>query len=630
MVRVIVQDTLKNREWVGYDAQQGFAIGRDSDCALCLHPSKFVSRRHLFAERTEDGWQLLVNSGAGAVTVDGDRVGPGDSKELKPYSEVRIAEFVLKFIQGEDEAALLASHGEEDLNELQRSLHANVLKLLDLRTRGTEAVTATTNALERISELVDQLLDGEYRARVLEAPTTRARMLATALELRMSLLVASGENPLAADHDRVETPGRNSELEDEVTQVLGMITEDIGWDPEAASDADMVDALGQKTLDWVNANGGALATNVVEYAIGLYLKKVVCDMIFGLGPLQDLLDSQLVSEIMIVSPELVYIERAGKVIRSNKTFLGDEALLAVIDRIVAPLGRRVDRSSPMVDARLSDGSRVNAVVPPLALKGPCVTIRRFPTHRITIEDMIKWGAVAASAQVLLDAFVKARKNIVVAGGTGSGKTTWLNVLSGFIKEDERLVTVEDSAELQLAQEHVVSLETRPANVEGAGGVSIHDLVRNALRMRPDRVIVGECRGGEAFDMLQAMNTGHDGSMTTVHANSSLDTISRIETMCMMAVEIPIQAIRHQVTQAVDIIVFIRRLRGGRRIVEQITEVLGVDPATGEPELRDLMLAVGVGQERELRPTGYLPTFLADLLEKGLIDLEAWFKSAGPQ
>ncbi|MHC4991783.1 MAG: CpaF family protein, partial [Planctomycetota bacterium] len=360
------------------------------------------------------------------------------------------------------------------------------------------------------------------------------------------------------------------------------------------------------------------------YLIARFLKKVVCDMVFGLGPLQDLLETPAISEIMIVSPEQVYVERGGRIVRSSRSFLGDEALLSVIERIVTPLGRRIDRSTPLVDARLADGSRVNAIIPPLALKGPCLTIRRFPAQRVTAAKLIEWGSLTDAAAALLEAAVRARKNIVVSGGTGSGKTTLLNVLSAYIPDDERIITIEDSAELQLDQEHLVSLETRPPNVEGKGAYTMRDLVKNALRMRPDRIIVGECRGQEAFDMLQAMNTGHDGSMTTVHANSSYDVIARIETMCLMAVEIPVSAIRRQVTQAVDLIVFIRRLRDGRRLITQVTEVTGLHPNTGEVEMRDVMAAVGIDAETKLRPTGYLPTFLGDLVDRDLIDLDRWF------
>ena len=367
--------------------------------------------------------------------------------------------------------------------------------------------------------------------------------------------------------------------------------------------------------------------NVQFYLIARLIKKIICDMIFGLGPLQDLLDTPSVSEIMIVHPELIYIERAGRIVKSNRTFLGDEALQSVIERIVSPLGRRIDRSSPLVDARLKDGSRVNAVIPPLALKGSCMTIRRFSRRRITVEDLIRWGAANEAAFALLAACVKGYKNVVVAGGTGSGKTTMLNTLSSFIPEEDRVVTIEDAAELQLVQDHVVSLETRPPNVEGKGAYTIRDLVKNALRMRPDRIVVGECRGAETFDMLQAMNTGHSGSMTTLHSNSSQDAISRIETMCLMALDIPLAALRRQIASAVEVVVFVQRLKSGARKVSQITEVMGVHPHTGEVETRDIMALSEDPKNPVIVPTGYMPTFMGDMVDRNLIDLDSWFAGA---
>ncbi len=317
------------------------------------------------------------------------------------------------------------------------------------------------------------------------------------------------------------------------------------------------------------------------------------DEVMGLGPLEPLLADHTISDILVNGYDTVYIERHGKLELTNTRFTDPSHLLNTIDRIVSAVGRRIDESSPMVDARLADGSRVNVIIPPLALDGAILSIRRFGVELLTMEKLIELETVTAEAAAVLSAIVKARLNVVVSGGTGSGKTTLLNVLSSFIPEDERIVTVEDSAELQLDQEHLVSLETRPPNVEGTGGYTIRDLVKNALRMRPDRIIVGEVRGEEALDMLQAMNTGHDGSLTTVHANSSHDVVSRIETMCLQAADIPVSAIRRQFTQAIELIVHIRRLKGGRRLIAQITEVMGIHPNTGEVEMRDIMAADGV-------------------------------------
>jgi len=310
------------------------------------------------------------------------------------------------------------------------------------------------------------------------------------------------------------------------------------------------------------------------------MKQLILDEQLGLGPLEDLMRDPLVSEIMVNGPKQIYVERGGKLTLSDRVFGSDQHLRLVIERIVAPLGRRIDESSPMVDARLPDGSRVNAIIPPLALKGSTLTIRRFGTKRLTIDDLVRIGSLPGPAVTFLKAIVEARLNVVVSGGTGSGKTTFLNILSNFIPPGERIVTIEDAAELKLEQEHVVSLESRPANIEGRGSITIRDLVKNSLRMRPDRIVVGECRGGEALDMLQAMNTGHDGSLTTLHANTARDALARMETLVMMAgFDLPIRAIREQMASAVDVVVQIERMRDGSRKVTSITEVVGMDGDT---------------------------------------------------
>ena len=299
--------------------------------------------------------------------------------------------------------------------------------------------------------------------------------------------------------------------------------------------------------------------------------------ILGLGPIEPLLKDSSVTEVMVNAPDSIYIERKGRLQKTDVRFRNNEYLMHIIDRIVTAVGRRVDESSPMVDARLADGSRVNVLIPPLSLTGPCVTIHKFSKDVLTVDKMIEFGSFDQRMAEFLEDCVKGRLNIVVSGGTGSGKTTLLNVLSSYVPATERIVTLEDSAELQLKQDHVVTLETRPSNIEGEGEVTMRDLVRNALRMRPDRIIVGECRTGEALDMLQAMNTGHDGSMTTAHANSARDALSRLETMVLMSgMELPLRAIRSQIASAVDIIVQIARLRDGSRKIINIAEVTGME------------------------------------------------------
>jgi pilus assembly protein CpaF len=354
------------------------------------------------------------------------------------------------------------------------------------------------------------------------------------------------------------------------------------------------------------------------------LLKDLLDEFLQLGPLEDLLDDPDVSEIMVVSKDRIFIEKGGKLTLSEKRFTTDDAVHNIIQRIVTPIGRRIDESSPLVDARLKDGSRVNAIIPPLALKGPCITIRKFSKIPLTTEDLIKFGTLNELMRNFLQKCIAGRKNVLISGGTGSGKTTLLNILCSYIPENERIVTIEDAAELQLLQEHVVSLEARPKNIEGTGEISIRDLVKNALRMRPDRIIVGECRSGEALDMLQAMNTGHDGSLTTGHANSPRDMIGRLETMVLFGgVDLPVRAIREQIVSAIDLIVQQERMLDGKRKITYISEVTGIDDS-GQIETEDIFLF----QRKGLTPegdvigdfitTGYIPSFTQEFIERGVI------------
>jgi pilus assembly protein CpaF len=338
--------------------------------------------------------------------------------------------------------------------------------------------------------------------------------------------------------------------------------------------------------------------------------------ILGLGPLEPLLADNDVSEIMVNARDMVYVEKKGKLIKTDIEFESNEHVMRIIDRIISPIGRRVDESTPYVDARLLDGSRVNIVIPPLALKGPTITIRKFEKDRLTDKDLVRFGSIPAEGMEFIKGCVQGRLNIVISGGTGSGKTTLLNVLSGFIPSDERIITIENAAELQLQQEHVVTLESRPPNIEGRGEVTIQHLVINCLRMRPDRVVVGEIRGGEALDMLQAMNTGHDGSLTTAHSNGPRDTLSRLETMSLMAgLDLPLRAIREQISSAVDLIVHQERFRDGSRRVVAITEVQGME---GDViTLADIFKFEQTGYqdgkiEGRLKPTGIRPKFLDKL------------------
>ena len=370
---------------------------------------------------------------------------------------------------------------------------------------------------------------------------------------------------------------------------------------------------------------GALATETTPMSLAdrEALVRDVTDDVIGYGPIDRYLKDPAITEVMVNGPTEVFIERMGKISKAPVTFVDGTHLRRIIDKIVSQVGRRVDESTPMVDARLPDGSRVNAVVHPLAIGGPFLTIRKFATDPFTVSDLTEMGTLNAEVADFLNACVRGRLNTIVSGGTGTGKTTLLNVLSGFIPNDERIVTVEDAKELQLRQEHVLSLEARPPNIEGRGEVTIRDLVRNTLRMRPDRIVVGECRSGEALDMLQAMNTGHDGSLTTIHSNSPRDTLARIETMTLMAgFDLPVRAIREQMASALDVIVHLTRLRDGTRRITHITEVQGME---GDVIiLQDVFLfdwSMGVEPDGRfkgyLKPTGIRPKFSEKLKDLGI-------------
>lgn len=348
----------------------------------------------------------------------------------------------------------------------------------------------------------------------------------------------------------------------------------------------------------------------------------ILDETFGFGPLEILLKEEGIADIMINGPKHVFIEKGGRIQKSEVTFRDDAHLMQILDRIVSKVGRRIDETSPMCDARLPDGSRVNAIIAPLALDGPSLTIRRFGSNPLTLEDLLRFGAFTPEMVMLLEGAIKARLNMIISGGTGSGKTTLLNTLSSFIPGDQRMITIEDAAELQLQQDHVLRLETRPPNIEGKGRISATDLVKNALRMRPDRIIIGECRGPEALDMLQAMNTGHEGSLTTIHANNPRDAVSRLETMISMGgLDLPLKALRHQFASAVDLIIQANRLQGGPRKVTHITEVLNMEQDT--VIMQDIFLFVQDGIDEDGRAfghfesTGVRPSFMDRLEASGV-------------
>ncbi|MBA3869542.1 MAG: CpaF family protein [Chloroflexota bacterium] len=420
-----------------------------------------------------------------------------------------------------------------------------------------------------------------------------------------------------AEQQRPGTPGKGNNYLDLKTRVQNKLVSELDHQAMDVTRKNEVRAHIEELFNAILADESI----VISRAERLSLFESIVAEILGFGPLEILLADDSITEIMVNGPKNVFIEQKGQITRANVAFENDEHVLRIIDRIVAPLGRRIDESSPLVDARLPDGSRVNAVIRPIALVGPTITIRKFSKKPLVIDDLIRFGSMTKEIADFLRACIIARLNTIVAGGTGSGKTTLLNVLSGFIPNDERIITVENAAELQLRQEHVVTLETRPPNLEGKGQISIQDLVVNCLRMRPDRIVVGECRGGEALDMLQAMNTGHDGSLTTCHSNTPRDTISRLEVMCLMAgMDLPVRAIREQIASAVDLICQQNRLRDGSRKIEKITEVQGME---GEIiTMSDIFEFEQTGIEGgkiigRIRPTGLRPKFIERIEAAGI-------------
>ncbi len=396
----------------------------------------------------------------------------------------------------------------------------------------------------------------------------------------------------------------------EFRRVRSQVQQTLVNEIKSASDVNDPEEI-KRLVEPIFARALAEANLVVSRVERDQMMALILADILGYGPIQPLLDRDDITEVMVNGPNQVYIEQKGKLTLTDVKFVDNDHVLRIIERIVAPLGRRIDESSPMVDARLPDGSRVNAIIPPLSLVGPAITIRKFRKDPFKVDDLLRFGSLTPEFAIFLKAAVHSALNIIVSGGTGSGKTTLLNVLSSFIPEDDRILTIEDAAELQLQQPHVVRLESRPANIEGKGRVPIRDLVVNSLRMRPDRIVVGECRGGEALDMLQAMNTGHDGSLTTVHANSTRDALARLETLVLMAgMDLPLRAIRQQISSAIDLIVQQERMRDGTRKITQCSEVLGMEGDT--IVMQDIFRFEQTGIDDngkilgELRPTGLRP------------------------
>jgi Flp pilus assembly CpaF family ATPase len=598
-------------------------IGRDTGNTICLQ-SPLVSRQHAIVRPT-GGKLLLENVGLNSCVLGDEEVLGGQTAVFDPGTKVRIWPFTLTF-EAEKAATIsraeLEAHLRSIMAELELRIHQKLLERLDLyqfeasHGNDPQSILLLENNIEDVCRELNvfgaenEPLVEEITGLTLRDHLVNQIIMETGADAIFDLAVlTSNEFDLPA----TLVPEREAELHG----LLTFLRERLQLS-QCRDVSQQVNRVETGFADIFHLVRPHLHQELRKYLILRTLKKDLKDIIFGFGPLQDLLRAPTVTEIMVVSSDQIYVERSGVIERSGRRFISDKVTEAIIERIVAQVGRRIDKSQPLVDARLPDGSRVNAIIPPLATKGPCLTVRKFPAQRLTMEDLIEMGSVTRAAATFLRACVVSRRSLLVSGGTGSGKTTMLNVLSAFIPFKERIVTIEDTNELRLHQEHVVTLETKPANIEGAGEYTIRDLVKNALRMRPDRVIVGECRSGEALDMIQAMNTGHDGSMTTVHANSSREVIERLEVLVLMAADLPMTSIHRQIASAIDLIVHISRQPDGSRGITQISEVVRYDPEEKEIVMHDIFnYRNGVS----LRPTGYLPTFIDSLVDKQLLDVD---------
>ncbi len=575
-------------EMLTVDVLGPVSIGRDPSCHVVL-PSPDVSRRHLMIQPAHGAFLITDNSANG--TMVGDQRVRGTTVQVPGNLPMKVGPYVIRVIDPSSpgylphQVAPMGGFGAQAFLDqpVSRPLPSVVAPPKPQVT--APPVVPTVAPPSSSGPSVPAKKSGDA------SPYDHSGTSMVPIELRKRIhkLLLDNLDLASLDRNKMDDRVMRPKVRTALRRIIGELKNDL---PATCDIAALVDEISDEAL--------------------------------GLGPLERLIADDAVTEIMVVDPTTIYVERKGKISLTAMRFTDDEAVRAVIERIVTPLGRRIDESTPLVDARLKDGSRVNAVIRPLAIKGSCITIRKFAKVPLKLDDLISFSTLTPQMGRFLTRCVKARRNIVISGGTGSGKTTLLNVLSASIPEDERIVTIEDAAELQLKQPHVVSLETRPANMEGRGEYSIRDLVKNSLRMRPDRIIVGECRSGEALDMLQAMNTGHDGSMTTTHANTPREAIARLETLALMSgIDLPARAIREQIASAVHLVVQQSRLSDGTRKITNITEIVGLDDS-GEVETHDIFgfYRTGTGPSGrvigEFRASGYLPSFLEDFITHGLV------------
>ena len=607
-------------------------IGRSTVNELCLD-SPFVAEEAAVLYRKDGLWELVA-IGLNEIKVGDKELFGGDRMPIESNIEISIFPYTIT-LDLPRHAALSKEarrrQRDEDMSQIIAEIHLELLrriprdinyshrdsidykKLLDLETTIEEIVKDLRVFNNEENLLLNHVGGHAVRSQIISQFSSKEQVSNDA------------DNIFAESGNWAQFATAVPDREKEVDETARFLVNGLGIERQTDISQRMQTVEKSYWDQWERIQYD-LHNEFKTYLAFRYLKKQIKDIVFGFGPLEDLLRLPTISEIMVVNQDRIFVENSGMLENSGRRFISDQVSLAIIERIVSRVGRRIDKAQPIVDARLHDGSRVNAVIPPIAVSGPCITIRKFPGRKLLIDHLVEFGSLTKTAAEFLRAAVLCRKNVLVSGGTGTGKTTLLNCLSDFIQDKDRIVTIEDTAELQLHKQHVVRMETKQANVEGAGEFSIRDLVKNSLRMRPDRIVVGECRGAEALDMLQAMNTGHDGSMTTIHANSAADVILRLEVLVQMAADLPILSIHRQVASAIDIIVQLHRMRNGRRCVVQITEMQGFDSVTNQIRLRDLYLMEDDEKEDgQLVSTGYLPSFMGELFERKLLNLESFYQ-----
>ena len=625
----------KGQEYL-YPVEQPVAeisIGRSKSNDIILS-SNTVSRRHAIVKIMGDRI-LLVNQSANGVVVNGERIDRVHELETGQFASIDIYRFCVidddENANGSRQSGRSSSRVEQS-SRLGGGAGGTRRSRRGRRSGGSEDSTRSQQQQQQPQQQAPSQSDSPKKHRhpqndnpLGNHPNLKSYLgeIAPETEFTESRINLSGDEAQVADRKkRFALVEFKAMLHDELKERLDLHSFEI-TDYRTPR---VVRQVSQRLKQLLEIHAHDVPAPFTKDDVFKELMDEVC----GLGPIEDLIKHRKVSEIMVVDRDHIYAELDGQIVLTDRFFNDEKSMMTTIERIVVPRGRRIDETTPLVDTRLADGSRVNAVIPPLALKDPCLTIRKFPEDRLTVADLVDFESLTAEMAKFLGRSVRARKNIIISGGTGSGKTTLLNVLSSFIGPTERVVTIEDAAELQMHQNHVVSLETKPPNLEGKGEVDIRDLVKNALRMRPDRIVVGECRGGEALDMLQAMNTGHEGSMTTVHSNSPTEAIARLETLVLMSgMELPTRAIRQQIANSIDLIVQQSRFSDGSRRISYITEVIGIND-DGYIELEDIYRykQTHVDEEKKVHgyhmATGYLPSFLNQFLVQGLADEEDFF------